>query len=254
MNEIGILGVGHLTEHLVAGWMRALESPSITLSVRNVARSKRLAQRYGLPIARDNQDLLDRSRYVLLAVRPDALQDALEGLRWRSDHVLVSAVAGFSIERLQALAGVVTIIRVMPIIAGAVGESPTTIFPFDSDVAAALAPLGPVVPLADEHDFDTANVVACYFGCLYALMHRVQRTVEGSGLAPEVSKRLVTQTTRAAATMARDFHSDPLDRVSREIATPGSYTKLGLDIIRERGGLDCWEEACLAIGKELRRP
>ncbi len=254
MNDVGILGVGHLSEHLVSGWMRSDHPPSILLSNRNGGRAKVLAERYGLEIAGDNQQLLDRCRQVLVAVRPDAVQTALHGLRWSRDHRLVSAVAGVSIERIRTLAAAPAIVRVMPITAAAVGESPTTLFPHDVGVAALMAPLGPVVPLAGEEDFDRANVVACYYGCLFALMGAVQTTIEASGLTPELSRRLVAQTTRAAATMVRDFHTEPLERVTDAIATPGSYTKLGLDIIRERDGLDCWQRACAAIGDELRRP
>lgn len=70
MTTLGILGIGHLSEHLVAGWMRSADPPELLLSSRNVEKAQALAVRFGLPIAADNQTLVDRSEAVLLSVRP----------------------------------------------------------------------------------------------------------------------------------------------------------------------------------------
>ena len=138
-------------------------------------------------------------------------------------------------------------------IAAAVGESPTTLYPEDALTRALFAPLGPVVAVPDEARFDAANIAHCYYGCLYALMEQAETVMAEAGLDPVSARLLASQATRAAATMARDHHREPLDETTAAIATEGSFTKLGLDHLQQREALSAWAEACRVIHRAIQQ-
>ncbi len=253
MMSLGILGVGHLSEHLIAGWMRGTEPPRIVLSPRNAEKAQALSERYGLPIAGDNQALVNESEAVLLAVRPRDALEVVRSLTWRSGRLLLSAVAGLPLAEVQGAAPDARVARVMPIIAAALGESPTTLYPEDAGARALFAPLGPVVAVPDEARFDAANIAHCYYGCLYALLDTVEAVMAEAGLDRESARLLACQASRAAATMARDHHQEPLSETTAAIASEGSFTKLGLDHLEGRQALEAWAEACRLIHDAIRK-
>ena len=252
MTTLGILGIGHLSEHLVAGWMRSADAPELLLSPRNAEKAQALAERYGLRVVANNQALVDQSEAVLLSVRPWHALEVVNSLSWRRGQTLISAVAGLPLSDIQAAAPQTKVTRVMPIIAAAVGESPTTLYPDDALTRALFAPLGPVVAVPDEARFDAANIAHCYYGCLYALMEQAETVMAEAGLDPASARLLASQATRAAATMARDHHREPLDETTAAIATEGSFTKLGLDHLQQREALSAWAEACRVIHRAIR--
>ena len=96
--NVGFIGVGTITEAVVTGLCEA-EVPglSILLSPRSVDRSRRLSERYtAVEVAADNQQVLDRSELVFLAVRPQDAGDVLGALDFRRDLKVVSFIATVS--------------------------------------------------------------------------------------------------------------------------------------------------------------
>jgi len=63
--------------------------------------------------ANDNQSLIDASEIVFLAVKPQFLESALEGINFAS-QLVVSIAAGVQIFQLERITGTKRLIRVMP--------------------------------------------------------------------------------------------------------------------------------------------
>ncbi len=96
---LGILGTGHLASYTVAGLRNNAGNIDIILSPRNRTVARNLAKKYDCEIASSNQDVIDRSNYILLAVRPHQLGDLLDGLVFESAELVISAIAGMSIKQ-----------------------------------------------------------------------------------------------------------------------------------------------------------
>jgi pyrroline-5-carboxylate reductase len=250
MGKTGVLGVGHLADAVLRGLMRAGLSPDeLLLSPRGLAAE--LHRAYGIPLARDNADLVTRSSVVLLAVRPADAPDALHGLPWRPDHVVVSACAGVSAERLRAAAAPARIVRIMPLTAAQIGASPTVVFPDDPAIRPLLDPLGPVVAVDSEEAFEVATVHAAIYGWVQDLIGRSAEWSGRQGLAPEAARRLSALTFVAAGRLV-DEQPEPVPELLRSLVTPGGITELGLGVLKERGATDAWTAACDAVLARLQ--
>lgn len=250
MGKTGVVGVGHLAGAVLRGLMRARLSPDeLLLSPRGLAA--KLSRAYGIPLARDNADLVTRSSVVLLAVRPADAPGALHGLPWRADHVIVSACAGVPADRLSAVAAPARIVRIMPVTAAEIGASPTVVFPDDAVVRPLLEPLGPVVAVDSEEAFEIATVHAAIYGWVQDLIGRSAEWSERQGLAPEAARRLSALTFVAAGRLVAE-HSEPVSELLRSLVTPGGITELGLGVLNERGAPDAWTAACDAVMARLR--
>lgn len=245
--KLGILGVGHLMEHVVRGLAKDLPASEILLSPRNDERARRIHDRFGFEIASDNDSLVERCETIIVAVRPFQIESVLTGLPWRDGKALLSFCAGVAISNLAAVAPGASIVRAMPVTAAEFSASPTCLFPHDEKIADLLASCGPVLPLSKESEFESASVMGCYFGWIQALSGEVTAWLEQNGLVPDTARKLVAEMTRASVTTIVERPDDTLDDLVEELCIPGSFTGLGLDKMRAADAFAPWKEACQAV-------
>ncbi|PRD16925.1 NAD(P)-binding domain-containing protein [Pantoea coffeiphila] len=79
----GILGVGELTEKVVAGLCQTQNAVEIILSPRNAARAEKLREAYGCLVTESNQSVVDMAEILIIGVRPDALPQLASEITYR---------------------------------------------------------------------------------------------------------------------------------------------------------------------------
>jgi pyrroline-5-carboxylate reductase len=208
--------------------------------------------RHGIPVAAGNRELVDSCPLMLLAVRPQDAVLAVTGLPWTERHTIVSACAGVTIEKLQEAAPLARIARVMPVTACELGASPTTIFP---DIAAArklIGPLGPVIVVRSEDEFETATASAAIYGWAQDLIRQSAAWLERHGVEAQTARQLMARTFVAAGRMADEAEGD-METILRQLVTPGGITELGLKTLERRDVPAAWAEASDAVLARLRR-
>ncbi|GMB82572.1 pyrroline-5-carboxylate reductase [Shinella zoogloeoides] len=240
---IGIIGVGHLAASVLSGLLRAGVDPaSILLSPRGQART--LSERWGIPLAADNNDLVSRTDIVLLSVRPVDAPSAIAALPWRTGQTLVSFCAGVAVSRLEA--GPADVARAMPLTAAAINASPTACFPASGPAVALLEKLGPIIPLASEEEFEVATVNAAVYGWAQDLIRQSADWATAHGGNAQTMRRLAALTFVAAGRLIAETDR-PMGTLIGELVTPGGITELGLDILAKEGQPQAWQAACGAV-------
>ena len=179
--NVGILGVGHLTYHMVPGLVAGDTDLVVRLSPRNAGLAADLSRRFDLEIAADNAQLIENSDVVLIGVRQFHALDVVRGLPWRAGQTVISCCAGLALEELAPLVGETDLVRAMPTVGAEFGESPTCIYPDNAPARKVLASCGTVIPLASEHHFNAATVTVCYSSMLFGLLARMQEWNEARG-------------------------------------------------------------------------
>ena len=242
----GIIGIGLLGATLVEGLYRSKAPLSLSLSPRGESRIRALAAQFPIVVAPSNQAVVDGADHIVLASRPDQLVEMARALQFRSGQVVVSVAAGLTQATVQAAIGSATAVRAMPVLSAAIGDSPTPVFPANATAIKLFEHLGPVHAFDDEDAFSAAVVAATYYGWVYALMNTSARWLNRNGVATDTSRALIAQMTRAAANRSLSGGSD-MGAMAEEIARPGTYTGIGMDLLRERGALDAWSDACQRV-------
>ncbi|MER9927091.1 NAD(P)-binding domain-containing protein [Mesorhizobium sp. M0048] len=105
MPTIGVVGTGDFAAYLIAALRKGGYRGRILLSPHSRVKAQTLAATYSCTLAADNSSMLAEADWILLAVRPEQLANALSNLALRSGQVLVSAVAGVTIAELHAAKG-----------------------------------------------------------------------------------------------------------------------------------------------------
>ncbi len=252
--RLGVIGVGHLIEHLLPGLVDGGIAPGdIVLSPRNRDTSARLRDSLGVDVAPDNQSVIDACGTVLLSVRPAHVDDALRKLDWREGRHLVSLCAGVSMERLRAGAPGATVVRAMPVTAGKYGASPTCIFPDDPVASALFARIGTVVPMDTETDFELCAPAAVYYVLAQELIRVFAGQLERTGIPSDLARGLIARMTTAAGTMSDRERAVDLETLVSSYCLPGSLSASALKVLQNHSAFDGWEAAYRHVVERTRR-
>jgi pyrroline-5-carboxylate reductase len=191
--------------------------------------------------------------WVLLAVRPEQLGDALPRLTLRSDQVLISAVAGLAIAELRLATGEDTaVVRIMPSsYIDAIDDGLIPIFPPSQEVQAVLKLAGKVVTFDTEDQFELAMFGACLAGWMYRFMAEHEAWFIGNGLSHTQARQIVAGNIAGASSYAVARSDVDLTRISDGIATHGTYTKAGLDYLIDTRAITPWLQALDIVKNRL---
>lgn len=245
MTRIGFLGVGHLAQEMITGLLRSGQpAAELILSPRGYGRE--LAQRHGIELATNNARLVAVADIVVLATRPRDAVDAVSGLGWRSDQILVSACAGVSLAELRGAVTPADAMRIMPLTASSIGASPTTVYPELVAVRPLLARLGAVIALSHEAEFETATVSAAIYGWAQMLIGLGRDWSVAHGMDPEAARRLAAETFVAAGRMIAE-RPEPIEDLLHSLVTPGGITECGLKLLDAKRVDASWNAACDAV-------
>jgi pyrroline-5-carboxylate reductase len=191
----------------------------------------------------DDQSVVASADILLIGDRPDNLQALADEITLDPSQPVISLVAGVSIEQLNKLFGSVRNIRAMLSYAAEINRSTVVITPYDAAAEALLSRLGEIVPLKSEQEFELATVGACMNGWLYFLLDDLQHWLMDRGLKPEHARKLVLGNVDDCVAYARHHSSRALNELGRSIATPGTFTAEGLEMISLHQANAAWAAA-----------
>lgn len=265
--RIALIGGGQMGLALAEGVCRAglLAADDITAYDPVAAARDRLSSRLpGIHLADSAAAAAAAARTVILAVKPQQAAAACGEITaaLAPDAVLVSIVAGLSIESLEQLAGIRRIVRVMPNTPCLVGRG-VSVACHAPDVPAAdrsrVLALLSAVGTAHEVDESLMDAVTGLSGSgpgFVAVL--VEALADGgvkAGLPRPLALALATQTLSGTAALLDQTGEHPAQLKDR-VASPGGTTIAGLAVLEQRGVRGALIDAVVAAaarGRELGR-
>ena len=251
MNSLGFIGVGDLAEYTIKGLRLGGFNEKIYLSPRNAEMSAQLAASYDCEVLASNQAVADKSDCLVISTRPAHCLDALAALTFQPKQLLVSVVAGVPIADLSgAVPTDVEIVRAMPVNSAQAGASPTLIYPDHKQVSDLFNYCGDRIAVDDEAAFDQGSVLACVYTWYFSLFEQLIQSTTSEALPADKAKALVLGMAKGAASLALQ-KPETCGEIAESIATEGTFSKLGLDTLKEREAFAPWDEACKLLTTRL---
>jgi pyrroline-5-carboxylate reductase len=254
--RIGFIGAGNMAEALVRGLRAAGVAPA-QLRAGDPAAERRdeLGRRYGIETTSDNAAVAAWAEVVVLAVKPQAMTEALATLRdaLAHDALVVSIAAGVATASIEAeLAPGTRVMRAMPNTAAMVLAAATAIAKgahateVDVELTSELfAAVGRCVALP-ERALDAVTGLSGS-GPAYVMLV-IEALADGgvnAGLSREVAQLLAAQTVYGAAKLQLETGEHPAVLRDR-VTSPGGTTSEGLRCLEARGVRAAFVEAVAA--------
>jgi pyrroline-5-carboxylate reductase len=243
-SKIGFIGAGNMCQALIGGWLEqgTFNPDQIYVTNRSPGKVKRLEESFKVHGVATNEELVDKVDFVVLAVKPQDLNAAIEPIAsaFTPSHTVISLAAGFRIQSLKRLLPESKIVRVMPntpvkIHKGLIGFCTSKPDPaLDRWVEHAFSPLGLVVKLEEGEPFQALTVAGgAGVGFVFELMIYWQEWLEERGIDPELAKRITVQTFVGASQLAERSEDVSLVELQHKVASKKGVTASGLDSMRE---------------------
>ena len=239
---IWLVGCGNMAGAMLARWIATGLDPRRVTVVRPsgaaVADGVRVLT---TPPAGPPPELL------LLGVKPQKLDEAAAAFRGvvGPGTTILSILTG--VERAaiaRRLPGAGAVVRVLPNTPVAIGRGvvlvdhdPASDATARARMAALLAPLGLVQPVADVGAFDAYSALAgCGTAYLYRFVDALAAAGATVGVAPGDAARLALAVVEGAAALAAGSDEAPA-ALARRVASPGGSTQAGFDVLDRDGAL-----------------
>ncbi len=246
--KITFIGAGNMAGALIGGMLQNSFSANQIIAADPYQPSlDRLANDYQIAIASNNAEAVALADVVVLAVKPQVMQEALQQCRavlYERRPLLISIAAGIPVASMQAwLGAAMPIVRCMPNTPALLGLGATGLFANEqvSDAQREqseriLGAVGITAWVNEEALLDAVTAVSgsgpAYF---FAIMESMQEIAQSMGLDSELAQRFVQQTALGAARMAQDSDVDVAE-LRRRVSSPGGTTLAALHQL-EQGGL-----------------
>jgi pyrroline-5-carboxylate reductase len=273
--KLGFIGAGNMAEALARGLVenKVFKASELIASDVDAARRRKFKNALKIEVTTDNLKVLNSSRALLFAVKPQTIDAVLTELTRAGEgngasrksglgtKLFVSIAAGVTLSRLEsALGGRARVIRVMPNAPAMVGQGMAALVrgrnATRADEAFALKifrAVGDAVALKDETLLDTVTALSgsgpAY---VYLFAKALADAAAALGLAPELALRMALKTIRGAEENMRRSSMTAAELI-RIVASPGGTTEAALKQLGADGFSDIVSRAIHAAAERSRQ-
>ena len=256
---IGFIGTGNMGEAFIGAIIKSGLCPpsSILASDINKERLTLLNNRYDITVTDDNFKLFTKSDIVILAIKPQQMEQALSGIITQKTYniskrkLVISIAAGIKIEKIENLLYEpldekqrenLPVIRVMPntpvlVLQGMSGLSPNRFVKRDElDMAMTLLKATGKVLEFSEKQLDAVTALSGS-GPAY-VFYMIESMIKGgieAGLTEDEARTLSLTTLKGALTMMEELTEAP-EALRQKVTSPGGTTEAAIKVM-ENGGV-----------------
>jgi len=231
-----MIGFGNMGQAFYKGMLKTLSPEDIFVCDKSIEKMD------GLPtgnITTDINQFIDSVDIVILAVKPQVLRETVQKISSDlSDKVIVSMLAGASIESLSQITKSKKIMRIMPNLAVEFGDGVVgMIANFDEDIVSKLkiifSAMGGFVEVNNENKLNQLAALSgsglAYFYYFSEIMQRKALTL---GFSKEDASLMASQTLIGSGSVMKNRKISP-DELRRSVASKGGTTQAALDCMIE---------------------
>lgn len=253
--NIGFIGTGVITSALVTGLCSGKDlDHRIYLSPRNAERAANLAGKFeNVMVADSNQEVLDKSEWVVLAVVPKFGEEIVRPLSFREDHRVVNLMSDRKLPEIASWIGKTrTLVHMVPLPFVSKRIGPIALYPNNRDAAKLFAPLGEIVAVDDVKQIEALAAITGLMSAYYTLLSDIVKWGKNEGLSGQQAADYTAAFFEALSSQVRQAGDGELNRLASEM-TPGGLNEMALLSIKEQGGFEPWVRALDPILARLRK-
>lgn len=251
---IAFIGGGNMAEALIKG-LADKGGKNIVVSEPRADRRAHLEKSYGIETTADNKEAVVASDMVILAVKPQIMDAALNEIALHiGDKIIVSIAAGITIDFIKGRLKTDRIVRVMPNVCSMYQEGMAVLSMCecfnDNEITAVrdvFMASGRVMTLPEKY----MNAVTALSGSGPAFIaFFIGAMIEASvknGLSADNARELAVQTLIGTSKMLDTGLST--DALITMVKSPGGTTEAGLRVFEDRKAMDIINEAIKAAAQ-----
>jgi pyrroline-5-carboxylate reductase len=243
--RIAFIGPGVMAEAMIAGLLRKklAKAENIIASGPREERGADLGKKYKIKTSVDNASTASQADIVVLSVKPQRLSEVMKGLyKIRPDALVLSIVAGASIQKISKTLKHQAVVRSMPNTPGQIGEG-ITVWTASARTSKEqremarqiLGALGEEVFVEDESYLDMATALSGT-GPAYIFLFTEALIDAGvhMGFPRRIAEQLVLQTIKGSLSYYQQAERHPAT-LRNQVTSPGGTSAEALYYLEKAG-------------------
>jgi pyrroline-5-carboxylate reductase len=251
--NLGFIGTGNIVSDVIIGISKSkIKYKKIIISPRNKKKAIYLKKYFKkVTIAKNNQEVIDKTDWVFLGVLPKVGEAILPKLRFRNKQIIVSFMSTTNYTKLKKLIKTKSvIIRAIPMPPIRMGKGPVAIFPPNKKVKGFFDKIGTTIEIKNEKLSKNFWAISGTMASFYELLNILSKWLIRKKTNKLDSQKYVTLLYSALAELALLNSSKPLKNLVNE-QTPGGLNWQGINELRKSGYYRLLEKSLKKIYKRL---
>lgn len=245
MYKLGFIGAGNMGSALAIAAGKTLGGENVLIYDRDIKKSLNLSDKYGFAIAKDEKEVADGCRFILLAVKPNIIRGVAESIKSQLEkggHTVVTIAAGVPISAIKlAINEACPVIRIMPNTPVAVGKG-TILITWKEEVKDETAAefmdimkaAGSFEKMPEEQFDITTAISSCSPAYAYMFIEAMADGAVYCGVPRDRAIRLAAQTVLGSCQMILESGENP-EKLKDNVCSPAGSTIAGVEALEKNG-------------------
>ncbi len=254
--NLGFIGTGKIASSVITGICRSkITYKKIIISPRNRRIARSLKKKFKkILIAKDNQQIIDKSDWVFLSVTPTVGEKIIKKLKFKSNQTIISFISTITLSQLKKTIKVkAKIVRAIPLPPISLKKGPVPICPPNAKVKTFFNKLGTTVEIKNEKSsinfWSTSGMMAPF----YELLKVMTDWLVKKGVKRDNAQKYITSLFLALSEDAVVNSKKDLKYLVKESQTPKGLNEQGVKELSKAGFYKSLEKTLNSIHKRLNK-
>jgi pyrroline-5-carboxylate reductase len=226
--KLGFIGVGKIATSVIEGIFNAkINIREVILSPKNRQNANSLRNKFKkIKIAKSNQDVLDRSNWVVLSVTPKVGKQILKKLKFKKNHIVLNFMSTIHNQELKKIifpARQIFKIAPLPMIKYNIG--PIIIYPKNKTIEKFFNKLGKVIATSNDKENKKLWVMTSFMATYLEIFNTAHKWFTKKGINKNKSKEYINHLFKALNNELLKNSNYSIDKMVKEFQTKGGINE-----------------------------
>ena len=229
--KLGFIGTGKIASSVIIGICNSkIKFKQIIVSPRNKKTANFLKKNFRkVNIAKNNQDVINKSSWIFLSVTPKVGEKVIKNLRFNTNQTIVSFISTINLSELKKMIKVKSkIVRAIPLPPISIKKGPVPICPPNRQVKSFFDKIGSTIEIKNEklsiNFWSTSGMMASY----YEMLRVMSNWLVKKGIKKQDAQKYITSLFLALSEDAVVNSNKDLKHLVKESQTPKGLNEQGL--------------------------
>ena len=233
--NLGFIGTGKISSSIIYGIFKSkLKINKIYISSRNKNIAKRLEKRFSfVKIIKDNQDIINKSSTVILALTPIVGNKILPKLKFAKNKNIISLISTIKLDKLRKITKNKNVVRAIPLPPIEINKGPVVICPPNKSAKKFFKHLGEVIEIRSEkisyNFWSTSSIMAAY----YELLNVSSNWLITKGINKNTANNYISELFLSLSQDAADKKSQGFKKLVVDSQTPNGLNMQALNELKK---------------------
>ena len=236
--KLGFIGVGKIATSVVEGIFKAkINIKEIILSPKNKNNARILKKKFTrIKIAKSNQEVLDKSSWIVLSVTPKVAKLILEKLKFKASHTVLNFISTIHNQQLKSvISPAKRIFKIAPLPMIKHNLGPIIVYPKNKVIESFFNKLGKVIATSNEKENKKLWVMTSFMATYFEIFNTAHKWFLRKGINKNKSMEYLIHLFKALNNETIKNSNYSMDKMIKEFQTKGGINEELLNKAKKSG-------------------